>query len=125
MPCRPLPSSPVASRSWLLTGKPTGADSQDGGDERGTSQLAPPLHIPKNRSTGNLAAADNVDRSRYRFSFDAGPSTAEYESHTRSVASSCLRVDRGEDEDEGESVRDKDRETEHIVQHHNASCLPC
>ena len=51
------------------------ADENAGDDKRGRQKLVPPLYLPKNRSTGNLAlAADTpIDRSRYRMSFE-GPS---------------------------------------------------
>jgi protein-serine/threonine kinase len=68
-----------------------GADSNNGGEERGRSMLSLPLQIPKNRSTGNLAAnTDNVDRSRFRFSFDAGSTAGmEYDAVTRLVDSNA------------------------------------
>ncbi|ERS97210.1 protein-serine/threonineeeee kinase [Sporothrix schenckii 1099-18] len=53
-----------------------------------SNQLALPLHIPKNRSTGNLTVAspDVPDhKARLRFSFDAGASAAEYDAATRLV----------------------------------------
>ena len=49
-----------------------------------SSQLALPLHIPKNRSTGNLLSADPSDRSRIRFSFDASAAAAEFDAMARS-----------------------------------------
>ncbi|CAK7229227.1 serine/threonine protein kinase [Sporothrix bragantina] len=49
------------------------------------NQLALPLHLPKNRSTGNLTIASDVsDKTRIRFSFDAGSSAAEFDAATRS-----------------------------------------
>ncbi|RYP52988.1 hypothetical protein DL768_001982 [Monosporascus sp. mg162] len=66
---------------------------QDGDSQRGrgrSKQLSPQLHIPKNRSTGNLAVVAENDQSserssRIRFSFDSGLGTAaDYESMTRS-----------------------------------------
>ncbi|KAL1889387.1 serine/threonine protein kinase [Sporothrix stenoceras] len=53
-----------------------------------SNQLALPLHIPKNRSTGNLLAASSDvsdHKARIRFSFDAGASAAEYDAATRLV----------------------------------------
>lgn len=48
--------------------------------------LAPPLQLPKNRSTGNLAmAGDTPEKARMRFSFDAGAAAAEYDALTRLV----------------------------------------
>lgn len=51
-----------------------GTDDNTGEDERGRGKLVPPLSLPKNRSTGNLALPTDatVDRSRYRMSFE-GP----------------------------------------------------
>ncbi|EPE10249.1 serine threonine-protein kinase ppk6 [Ophiostoma piceae UAMH 11346] len=50
-----------------------------------SNQLALPLHIPKNRSTGNLLlSADPPDRSRIRFSFDASAAAAEFDAIARS-----------------------------------------
>ncbi|CAM1505535.1 Fc.00g111720.m01.CDS01 [Cosmosporella sp. VM-42] len=73
---------------------PTGAENHTGDDERGRGQLAPPgpVALPKNRSTGNLAAvAEAADtgrsRSRYRMSLDAATvaaMAADNESITRS-----------------------------------------
>lgn len=62
-----------------------GADIQNDGEERGRSKLAPPLQLPKNRSTGNLALAtrDSPEKARIRFSFDAGTAAAEYDAITR------------------------------------------
>ncbi|KAJ9137288.1 Serine/threonine-protein kinase PSK2 [Pleurostoma richardsiae] len=54
--------------------------------ERSRGELSPPLplHLPKNRSTGNLAAApDTSEKARIRFSFDAGAAAADYDSITR------------------------------------------
>ncbi|CAK7207367.1 serine/threonine protein kinase [Sporothrix eucalyptigena] len=49
------------------------------------NQLALPLYLPKNRSTGNLTVASDVsDKARLRFSFDAGASAAEFDAATRS-----------------------------------------
>lgn len=56
-----------------------------------SNQLALPLHIPKNRSTGNLLSASSASsdvpdhKARIRFSFDAGASAAEYDAATRLV----------------------------------------
>lgn len=60
--------------------------------ERGRSRITNPpseLVIPKNRSTGNLLAhgTGGVDRSRIRFSFDAGMGHADLDSLTRLVLS--------------------------------------
>ncbi|VBB86898.1 Putative serine/threonine-protein kinase [Podospora comata] len=58
----------------------------DAEEQRGRSRLSPGLHIPKNRSTGNLGhmGGDNSEKARIRFSFDAGPSATEYDTITRS-----------------------------------------
>lgn len=59
---------------------------------RGRSKLSPPLQIPKNRSTGNLAVVSEMPEaqkstSRIRFSFDAGSgANTDYDSITRCVA---------------------------------------
>lgn len=61
-----------------------GADSHHDADERGRSKLSPPLQLPKNRSTGNLAVAhDTSEKARLRFSFDAGAAAAEYDTLSR------------------------------------------
>ncbi|KAH8890746.1 Pkinase-domain-containing protein [Thozetella sp. PMI_491] len=61
-----------------------GADTRHDGEERGPVRLEPPIHIPKNRSTGNLElAGDNSEKARIRFSFDAGAAAAEYDTLTR------------------------------------------
>ncbi|CAK7567749.1 MAG: serine/threonine protein kinase [Sporothrix epigloea] len=49
------------------------------------NQLALPLHLPKNRSTGNLTVASSVaEKARIRLSFDASTSAAELDAATRS-----------------------------------------
>ncbi|KAK3322433.1 hypothetical protein B0H66DRAFT_601887 [Apodospora peruviana] len=49
------------------------------------AELAPPLQIPKNKSTSNLVATgEGSERARIRFSFDAGAAAAEYDALTRS-----------------------------------------
>lgn len=51
------------------------AAEDDAEGERGRGKLLPPLSLPKNRSTGNLAgSADTLDRSRYRMSFEGSSS---------------------------------------------------
>ncbi|ORY70128.1 uncharacterized protein BCR38DRAFT_100313 [Pseudomassariella vexata] len=74
-------------------GADTDKNTHDGEPERGrgrSKHLSPTLHIPKNRSTGNLTVVDEVpipdkSTSRIRFSFDAGSAaTADYDSITRS-----------------------------------------
>jgi protein-serine/threonine kinase len=62
-----------------------GAESNHDGQERGRSKLSPPpLQLPKNRSTGNLAVAgDTSEKARMRFSFDAGAAAADYDALTR------------------------------------------
>ncbi|KAH9898897.1 hypothetical protein F4778DRAFT_741467 [Xylariomycetidae sp. FL2044] len=58
------------------------------------TKLAPPLHPPKNLSTGNLSAVaelpaesrDSSNKSRFRYSFDAGSGAAlDYDAVTRST----------------------------------------
>lgn len=62
----------------------TGAETHEDGEERGRSKLSPPLQLPKNRSTGNLAVAgDTSEKARMRFSFDAGAAAADYDALTR------------------------------------------
>ncbi|QLI64850.1 Serine/threonine-protein kinase ppk6 [Metarhizium brunneum] len=61
-------------------------DDSTGEGDRGRGKLVPPLSLPKNRSTGNLAlSADaTVDRSRNRMSFGGTPTSAmEYDALTR------------------------------------------
>ncbi|KAL4726472.1 serine/threonine protein kinase [Fusarium chlamydosporum] len=56
-----------------------GAENHTGEDERGREKLPMALSLPKNRSTGNLAAARNSstqDRSRARMSLDASAAAA-------------------------------------------------
>lgn len=61
-----------------------GADTNNEEEERGRSKLSPPLQIPKNRSTGNLAVGgNNSEKARIRLSFDAGAAAAEYDAITR------------------------------------------
>lgn len=74
----------------MLIRNPDGEiDSQSPEQERGRTTES--LHIPKNRSTGNLLAQSSrtVDKSgRVRFSFDAaGLTGAEYDALSRSVIS--------------------------------------
>ena len=53
---------------------------------RSPPQLELPVHLPKNRSTGNLELVGNQsEKARIRFSFDAGAAAAEYDHLTRSV----------------------------------------
>ncbi|KAK2594127.1 serine/threonine protein kinase [Conoideocrella luteorostrata] len=62
-------------------------DDNAGEGDRGRGKLVPPLSLPKNRSTGNLAlSADaTADRSRYRMSFEGTSSSAmDYDSLARS-----------------------------------------
>ena len=94
---RLCPAAPITRAVWLTLGP--GAESHNAAEEhhdehepeheheRGRSKLSLPLHIPKNRSTGNLAInTQHVDRSRLRFSFDAGALTsADLETVTRFV----------------------------------------
>ncbi|KAM4054714.1 kinase [Hirsutella rhossiliensis] len=64
------------------------ADKAKGQDDRGRGKLAPPLSLPKNRSTGNLALQPDAptDRSRYRMSFEApSPTLIDYDSMSRSA----------------------------------------
>ncbi|KAH9429909.1 hypothetical protein MCOR02_009637 [Pyricularia oryzae] len=74
---------------------PPAADRGDNGatefhdedEDRGRRKLGPGpgLQIPKNRSTGNLAViGETSDRSRIRFSFDAGSAGADLDLLTRS-----------------------------------------
>ncbi|OTA59923.1 Pkinase-domain-containing protein [Hypoxylon sp. EC38] len=77
-----------------LAAYPQGAENihQDGDPEpqrgRGSTRsnkLTAPLRIPKNRSTGNLAVvAEGPERTRLRFSFDAGSGVTETDQITRS-----------------------------------------
>ncbi|EXM08480.1 CAMK/CAMKL/PASK protein kinase [Fusarium odoratissimum NRRL 54006] len=56
-----------------------GAENHTRDEERGREKLPMPLSLPKNRSTGNLAAARNSstqDRSRARMSLDASAAAA-------------------------------------------------
>ncbi|CAK7268786.1 serine/threonine protein kinase [Sporothrix epigloea] len=49
------------------------------------NQLALPLHLPKNRSTGNLTVTSSVaEKARMRLSFDASTSAAELDAAIRS-----------------------------------------
>ncbi|QUC19426.1 uncharacterized protein UV8b_03667 [Ustilaginoidea virens] len=62
-------------------------DENAGEDRRGRGKLVPPLPLPKNRSTGNLALSPDptVDRSRYRMSFEGSSSSImEYDALARS-----------------------------------------
>ncbi|KAK4106645.1 Pkinase-domain-containing protein [Parathielavia hyrcaniae] len=62
-----------------------GDDTRHDAEARGRTRLSPALHIPKNRSTGNLGTMnDSSERARIRFSFDAGAAAAEYDSMSRS-----------------------------------------
>jgi hypothetical protein len=56
-----------------------GAENHTGEDQRGREKFPMALSLPKNRSTGNLAAARNSstqDRSRARMSLDASAAAA-------------------------------------------------
>lgn len=67
---------------------PLGAEQAKDQDDRGRGKLGPPLSLPKNRSTGNLALQPDapIDRSRYRMSFEApSPTPIDYESMSRYV----------------------------------------
>jgi hypothetical protein len=76
---RPLPW-PTTSFADCVVSSTQGTDDNTGDGDRGRGKLVPPLSLPKNRSTGNLAlSADaTVDRSRYRMSFE-GPSSSAME----------------------------------------------
>ena len=52
---------------------------------RSPSPAPAEIHIPKNRSTGNLLAHAGTEKARIRFSFDAGMAAAEYDSMSRLV----------------------------------------
>lgn len=66
------------------TGVDTAADARERG-RRGSPPAHAELVLPKNRSTPNLANARGPDRSRVRFSFDAGSLAAELDTISRSV----------------------------------------
>jgi protein-serine/threonine kinase len=77
-----LRTEPLLTRrhAALIAGDYQQHDPEAGGHAR----LLAPLQIPKNRSTGNLAAVGNSsEKARIRFSFDAGPSAAEYDTISR------------------------------------------
>lgn len=65
--------------------------SQQRGRLPARSKLAPELQIPNNRSSGNLPAVAEADsdaadhKPGFRFSFDAGPVSAESDSNKRYV----------------------------------------
>ncbi|KAI0380896.1 Pkinase-domain-containing protein [Hypomontagnella monticulosa] len=60
-------------------------EPQRGRGSTRSTKLAAPLRIPKNRSTGNLAVVAEIpERTRLRFSFDAGSGVAESDQITRS-----------------------------------------
>ncbi|KAJ6789240.1 hypothetical protein PWT90_05084 [Aphanocladium album] len=65
-----------------------GANSNHDDGERGRGKLLTPLTLPKNRSTGNLALSADLDRSRYRMSFEGSSSAAaaDHDLMTRSSA---------------------------------------
>lgn len=73
-----------------------GADTLSSNSDQGRrSQPPSKLLIPKNRSTGNLLAhaSKNTDKSRIRFSFDAGLAAGEYDTMSRLVvAASSLAL---------------------------------
>jgi hypothetical protein len=70
----------------------TGAEIR-GRQESRTGKLSPPLQIPKNRSTGNLAGIGrHAERARYRLSYDASSAMLDYESMTRFVALSSAHA---------------------------------
>ncbi|KAH7329166.1 hypothetical protein B0I35DRAFT_37804 [Stachybotrys elegans] len=55
-------------------------------DDRGRSKLLPPLTMPKNRSTSNLASLSATDRGRVRMSFDAASAGAlDFDTVSRSA----------------------------------------
>lgn len=65
-----------------MLSNPAGVDILREKSERGGARSLSPrpgdLHIPKNRSTGNLLAHSGTEKARIRFSFDAG-AAAEYD----------------------------------------------
>jgi hypothetical protein len=82
----------------VLTGRrpasTTGDDTRQGAEGRGRGRLSPGLQIPKNRSTGNLGAmGDSSEKTRIRFSFDAGAAAVEYDSMSRSASGKIARGD--------------------------------
>lgn len=85
----PAPSCLSRPNRLVRAGVNDHRDSDGGG--RGRLKLSPPLQIPKNRSTGNLASAEGIDRSRIRFSLDAGAAAAEYDALARSVSALVIR----------------------------------
>lgn len=81
-------TKPRAELTWLKQCDAV-PDQHDGERPRGRTKLSPPLNIPKNRSTGNLAvradATNASDRARIRFSIDGGSiQAADYDSLARS-----------------------------------------
>jgi hypothetical protein len=78
--------APEVAHLPALTGTPmAGAEGPSRQDVR-AAKLSPPLQIPKNRSTGNLASiGEHADKSRYRLSYDASSAAVDYESITRFV----------------------------------------
>ena len=86
----------LLQQSRLTTGVRlrAGDESQHDSETRGRDALAPAaLHIPKNKSTSNLAVTrDNSEKARIRFSFDAGAAAAEYDNISRLA---CLTVPSG------------------------------
>ncbi|KAI2639720.1 Pkinase-domain-containing protein [Hypomontagnella submonticulosa] len=60
-------------------------EPQRGRGSTRSTKLAAPLRLPKNRSTGNLAVVAEIpERTRLRFSFDAGSGVAGSDQITRS-----------------------------------------
>lgn len=82
--CRDQPQ--ITSLADCVIFQCVGTDDNTEEGDRGRGKLVPPLSLPKNRSTGNLAlSADaTVDRSRYRMSFEgSSSSTMEYDALAR------------------------------------------
>ncbi|CAK7235227.1 serine/threonine protein kinase [Sporothrix curviconia] len=81
------------------------------------NQLALPLYLPKNRSTGNLTVASDVsDKARLRFSFDAGASAVDFDAATRSPIVT--------DHDHGLGLSGLRRIRQHAPPHANAFATP-
>ncbi|KAL0473653.1 serine/threonine protein kinase [Neurospora intermedia] len=74
----------------IYGGNPENGEERQRHDAEGQARSAslsvsPALHLPKNKSTGNLSVTnDSSEKARLRFSFDAGPAAVEYDAMARS-----------------------------------------
>lgn len=68
----------------LIAGEERQRHDAEGQSRSASLSVSPALHLPKNKSTGNLSVTnDSSEKARLRFSFDAGPAAVEYDAMAR------------------------------------------